>query len=118
MDHFKATSDKLSGIWYESYSRYEKGYQTATDLVRHPNGDLWSQSVHEEVQSWYNSERRRIITEAGYSEAEWERLEDEASDAWYAQIEKDWDEYQESMKDRPRVEFIHMDDDTEPDDVE
>jgi tripartite-type tricarboxylate transporter receptor subunit TctC len=118
MDNFKTTSDKLSKILYESYDLYEKGYRTATDFVRLSNGGLWSPSVDEEVQSWYNSEKKKIIAEAGYTEDEWRHLEEQESDAWYAQIEKDWDEYQQSMKDAEPFQVIHMDDDTEPDDVE
>lgn len=118
MRDYKATSDLLSDIYYESIDRISKGYKTATDVVRRDDHSFWSESVHQEVNAWYDSECKRVITEAGYTEEEWKRLEDEDTEAWYAQIEKNWDEYQESMKDRPHVEVIHMDDDTEPEDCE
>lgn len=120
MRDFKETSDLLSELFYESIERTDEGHKKATDLVRVPGWPprWWSPSVEEEVESWYNRERERIILSAGFSIREYEVLVDQEADQYLQECVKRDAEYQRSLEGREPLQFIHMDDDTEPDDVE
>ena len=120
MRNFKETSDLLSELFYESIERTDEGYKKATDLVRVPHnpGRWWSPSVEEEVKHWYNRERERIILNAGFSIREYEVLADQESDRYLQECVKRDAEYQRSLEGGEPLQFIHMDDDTEPEDLE
>lgn len=115
MRDFKATSDLVSACWYESNTRADEAYKTATDLERTEDGmHWWSPAVEAARKAWFDEERVKIILASGFTVEEFEALEEQEREDYYRELAARCQAPVPVLPDQ----FIHMDDDTEPDDVE